>query len=209
MDDAQERLEPLATSTVSDALDRLGIASQCSGIEPLDPRFRLCGRAFTMRVLPAQSEGGTIGDYIDDVPPGRVIVIDNAGRIDATIWGDIMTRAAVRGGLSGTVLDGACRNSDRSLELGYPVFTRGRSMRTGKNRYTRDASNVTVTIGGVRVHDGDLVLGDIDGVVVVPRAREDEILDQALKLEAREASIRRAVEGGMRLDEARKTWRLE
>lgn len=82
-------------------------------------------------------------------------------------------------------------------------------MRTGKNRYTRDASNVTVTIGGVRVHDGDLVLGDIDGVVVVPRAREDEILDQALKLEAREASIRRAVEGGMRLDEARKTWRLE
>ena len=161
-----------------------------------------------MRTLPAAAGGGTVGDYIDDVPPGRVIVIDNAGRLDATVWGDIMTLAAVKLGIAGSVLDGVCRNVRRSLELGYPVFSRGRSMRTGKNRVARDAMNVTVSIGGVRVTDGDVLLGDADGVIVVPRGRESEILDLARKVDAREVNIREALESGMRLEEARKKWRL-
>ena len=87
MDEAVEQLKKMSTSTVGDTLDRLGIAGHCFGILPLDPSFRLCGRAFTMRTLPAHACGATVGDYIDDVPPERVITIDNVGRLDATIWG--------------------------------------------------------------------------------------------------------------------------
>lgn len=197
-------LAGLSTTTVSDALDRLGIAGQCLGIKPLDHGFRLSGRAFTMRMVPVATDAGTVGDYIDDVPPGSIVVIDNAGRADMTVWGDILTLVAVRRGIGGTVIDGMCRDIGRSLELRYPLFSRGWSMRTGKDRVQLDALNVTVSIGGARVSPGDLLLGDADGVVVVPKEKENEILSHAKAIDEAETQIREAVEGGMRLDEARR-----
>ena len=104
MEQSIDQLSTLSTSTISDTLDRLGIAGQCFGILPLDPSFRLCGRAFTMRALPAGADGGTLGDYIDDVPAQRVIAIDSAGRLDATVWGDIMTLAAVKLGIAAYIV---------------------------------------------------------------------------------------------------------
>lgn len=202
-----ESLADLSTTTVSDALDRLGIAGQCLGIKPLDHGFRLCGRAFTLRMVPVSSEAGTVGDYIDDVAPGSIIVIDNAGRADMTVWGDILTFVAVKRGLGGTVIDGMCRDVGRSLELRYPLFSRGWSMRTGKDRVELDALNVTVSIGGARVSPGDLLLGDADGVVAVPQEKEQEVIAQAKAIEEAETRIREAVEGGMRLDEARRKFR--
>ena len=199
-----ESLAELSTTTVSDALDRLGISGQCLGIKPLDHGFRLCGRAFTMRMLPVAAEGGTVGDYIDDVPPGSIIVIDNAGRADMTVWGDILTFVAAKRGIGGTVIDGMCRDVGRSLELRYPLFSRGWSMRTGKDRVQLDALNVTVSIGGARVSPGDLVLGDADGVVVVPKEKENEVIAHAKAIDEAETRIREAVEKGMRLDEARR-----
>jgi len=202
-----ESLDKLSTTTVSDALDRLGIAGQCLGIKPLDHGFRLNGRAFTMRMVPVSVEGGTVGDYIDDVPPGSIVVIDNAGRADMTVWGDILTFVAVRRGIGGTVIDGMCRDIGKSLELRYPLFSRGWSMRTGKDRVQLDAMNVTVSIGGARVSPGDLLLGDADGVVVVPKEKEDEVLAHAKAIDEAESRIREAVEGGMRLDEARRKFK--
>jgi len=199
-----ESLAELSTTTVSDALDRLGIAGQCLGIKPLDHRFRFCGRAFTLRMVPVSVEGGTVGDYIDDVSPGNIIVIDNAGRADMTVWGDILTFVAAKRGIGGTVIDGMCRDVERSLELRYPIFSRGWSMRTGKGRVQLDALNVTVSIGGARVSPGDLLLGDADGVVVVPRKNEDQVIAHAKSIDEAESRIREAAEGGMRLDEARR-----
>ena len=73
-------------------MDRLGIPGQALGMAPLDVRFRLAGRAYTIRYRPIGAvEKGTVGDYIDDVPPGEVVVLDNAGRLDCTVWGDILT----------------------------------------------------------------------------------------------------------------------
>jgi regulator of RNase E activity RraA len=201
-----EGIAGLSTTTVSDALDRLGIPGQCLGIKPLDHRFRLCGRAFTMRMVPVSVEGGTVGDYIDDVPKGNVVVIDNAGRADMTVWGDILTFVASKRGIGGTVIDGMCRDVARSLELRYPIFSRGWSMRTGKDRVQLDALNVAVSIGSARVSPGDLLLGDADGVVVVPKEKEDEVLAHAKAIDEAESRIRDAVEGGMRLDEARKKY---
>ena len=204
-EDAQvERLRRLSTSAVSDALDRLGIAGQALGIRPVDRGFRLAGRAFTILYQPCDVQGGTVGDYIDDVPDGQVIVLDNGGRLDATVWGDILTVVAHRRRLGGTVIDGVCRDSPRSLELGYPIFSRSTYMRTGKDRVQVAGEQCPVSLGGVRVRPGDLLLGDADGVVVVPAEREEDVLGVALEIEAREEAIRDLVAGGARLDEARR-----
>lgn len=198
-----ERIARLDTATLSDALDKLGIAGQCLGIKPLDPRFRLAGRAFTGQYAPA-APGGTVGDFIDDVPVGAVVVFANEGRADATVWGDILTAVAHRRKLAGTVIDGACRDTDLARELGYPLFSRSYSMRTGKDRVQLEHLNVPVSIGGARVSPGDLVRGDADGVVAVPRASEERVLAVAEEIHAAEARIREAVSGGQRLDEARR-----
>ena len=134
MSDTVSELKALSTTTVSDALDKLGIATQCLGIKPLDRSFRLCGPAFTMRTIPVAVEAGTVGDYIDDVPPGQIVTIDNAGRQDMTVWGDILTWVSDKRGIGGTVIDGVCRDIQGSLDIGYPLYTRGWSMRTGKDR---------------------------------------------------------------------------
>src|SRR3954470_4468127 len=88
------RASKLDTTSLSDAMDRLGIAGQCLNIKPLDPKFRLAGRAFTILYGPSGKPSGTVGDYIDDVKPGEVVVLDNGGRENATVWGDILTEVA-------------------------------------------------------------------------------------------------------------------
>jgi regulator of RNase E activity RraA len=207
MDDTISHLKELATTTLSDALDRLGIATQCLGIKPLEIRFRLCGPAFTMRTIPVAVEAGTVGDYIDDVPPGHIVTIDNAGRQDMTVWGDILTFVADKRGVGGTVIDGVCRDIQGSLEASYPLFTRGWSMRTGKDRVQLDALNVPVSIGGARVRPGDWLVGDADGVVCVPKERASEVIEIASAITAAEEKIRDAFESGMRLDDARKQFK--
>jgi len=203
-DPSVERASKLDTSTISDALDRLGIAGQCLNIQPRDRRFRTTGRAFTMLYRPVGKPAGTVGDFIDDVPPGSVIAIDNGGRENATVWGDILTEIAYRRGIAGTVIDGACRDRALCLELGYPVFSKSYSMRTGKDRVQLDATQIAVNIGDARVAAGDILRGDADGVVVIPRAHESEVLATAEGVAAAEDAIRKSVREGMRLDEARK-----
>jgi regulator of RNase E activity RraA len=199
-----QRAAALDTATISDALDKLGIAGQCLGIKPRDHRFRLTGRAHTILYGPLDAaRPGTVGDYIDSLEPGTVVVLDNGGREDATVWGDILTALAHRKGLAGTVIDGANRDTHLSIELGYPVFTRSYSMRTGKDRVQVDAEQVPVTIGQARVQPGDIVRGDADGVVVITREREDEILEIAETIGRAEQAIRDLVDAGSTLAEAR------
>jgi len=206
MDDEtiRERLSQHDTPTLSDALDRLGIPGQCVGILPVSRDFRLVGQAFTVRMLPVGVSGGSVGDYIDDVSPGQVIVIDNQGRLDATVWGDIMTTAGARDGIAGTVIDGVCRDTGRSLELGYPIFSRSHTMRTGKDRVTAVGYNESVQCAGVRVDPGDWLVGDADGIVVLPSMHVGEVLEAASEIEAAEERIRKLVDEGSRLDDARK-----
>ena len=203
-DPSVERASKLDTATISDALDRLGIAGQCLNIKPRDPRFRTTGRAFTMLYGPAGKPAGTVGEFIDDVAPGSVIAIDNGGRENATVWGDILTEIAHRRGIAGTVIDGACRDTALCLEIGYPVFSKSYSMRTGKDRVQLDATQIAVNIGDARVTAGDILRGDADGVVVIPRPQETEVLAVAESIAAAEEAIRKSVRAGKRLDEARR-----
>jgi regulator of RNase E activity RraA len=193
----------LDTATLSDALDRLGIVGQCYKIKPRDHQFRMAGRAFTILYGPAQTPPGTVGDFIDDVEPGSVIVLDNSGREDATVWGDIMTEIAHRREIAGTVIDGINRDVHLCLSLGYPVFSKDSWMRTGKDRVQVEGVNVPVNCGGARVTPGDILKGDADGVVVLPREHEDRILEVAEEIHDAEERIRAACREGLRLDEAR------
>ena len=198
-----QRAAKLDTTAISDAMDRLGIAGQCLNIKPLDPRFRLTGRAFTILYGPAGSPPGTVGDYIEDVPVGGVVVLDNGGRENATVWGDILTWVANRRGVAGTVIDGACRDTHLSRELGYPIYSRSYSMRTGKDRIQVEAMGGPVNIGDARVNQGDILRGDADGVVAIPQAHEDAILTNAEQIDAAESEIRRLLNEGNTLTEAR------
>lgn len=198
-----ERASRLDTTALSDAMDRLGIAGQCLGIKPLEHKFRLAGRAFTILYGPSASPSGTVGDYIDDVEPGGIVVLDNGGRENATVWGDILTWVAHERRIGGTVIDGACRDTHLAHQLAYPIFSRSYSMRTGKDRVQVEAMGGTVNIGDARCDAGDILRGDSDGVVVIPKLHETAILDAAEQIDAVENEIRRAVQQGMTLRQAR------
>jgi regulator of RNase E activity RraA len=188
---------------VSDALDRLGRPGSMLGIAPLFDGARLCGPAFTVRYVTAGSPPGTVGDYLDDVPPGAVVVLDNGGRTDCTVWGDILTAMADNRGVGGTVIDGVCRDVQRALSISYPIYSRGRFMRTGKDRVEVSDVNRPVTVGGVQVRPGDLLLGDADGVLAVPHELVDRVLEICAVVEEREEAILADVLAGTSLADAR------
>jgi 4-hydroxy-4-methyl-2-oxoglutarate aldolase len=197
------RAANLDTATLSDALDRHGIVGQCHRIKPCMDAARMAGRAWTVQYGPVGNPPGTVGDYIDEIEEGSVIVLANAGRDDVTVWGDILTEVAHLKGIAGTLIDGINRDVALARRLGYPVYSRDHWMRTGKDRVQVDATQTPVTIGNVRVCPGDLVRGDSDGVVVIPQAFEDKVLAAAEQIQAAEDAIRESVRGGMSLREAR------
>jgi regulator of RNase E activity RraA len=197
-------LSGLGTATLSDALDRLGLPGSALGISALAPGQRMAGPAFTVRYVPVGAVRGTVGDYIDDCEPGQVVVLDNDGRLDCTVWGDILTTVAHVRGLAGTAIDGVCHDVATPLELGYPMYSRGRFMRTGKDRVQVAEVGGAVTLGDVRVAPGDLVVGDDDGVVVVPQDRAEEVAATALQISEAEDLIIAAVRQGMTIAEARR-----
>lgn len=192
------------TPGVSDALDKLGIPGQACNIMPLtDYKTVTVGPAFTVRYVPASNPPGSVGDFIDDVAVGDVVVIDNGGRTDCTVWGDIMTQYAGLRDIAGTVIDGVCRDVNRAIDDNYPVFTAGRWMRTGKDRVQVGGVNESVGIGKVRVEPRDIVVADANGVVIVPRARAREVAEVARQIEKSEAGIREMIAGGATIAEAR------
>ncbi|MGX7070450.1 RraA family protein [Gemella bergeri] len=164
---------------------------------------KICGEAFTVHYIPCGLEKGNVGDFIDDVEPGQVVVIDNGGRTYCTVWGDIMTYTAKTKGIEGTVIDGVCRDVAGIKELDYGVYTKGKYMVTGKERVTVDAVNIPIAISGVQVRPGDIILGDDSGVVVIPKERAEEVLEIAKHIEEVEQNIIAEVKNGSTLKVAR------
>jgi len=195
--------ESLDTTSVSDAMDRLGIRGACHGITPVVSGVRAVGPAFTVKYRARGLNCGGIGDFIDDVEPGQVIVIDNGGRTYCTVWGDLMTMVAGRRGISGTVIDGVCRDVPGILKARYPIYTRGCYMATGKDRVEFEAANVQVSISDIGVKPGDIMVCDDSGVVVVPLERAEEVAAAALAIDQAERKMFEFLEQGMTLREAR------
>jgi len=183
-----------STASISDALDALTLLGSTDGLKALAPGARIMGPAFTVRYEPIlEGETGTVGDFLDDVSAGAVVVIDNDGRTDCTVWGGIMSQVAKHQGVAGTVINGVCRDTATANECGYPIFSLGQHMRTGKDRVRLAAIGGTVVLGGVAVHPGDLVIGDDDGIVVVIAADVETVLAKATEIEQAEDRIVAAV----------------
>ncbi|RFU70300.1 RraA family protein [Peribacillus saganii] len=157
----------------------------------------MVGPAFTVKYVPIGEHKGTVGDYIDDCKAGDVIVLNNAGRTTCPVWGDILTYVATAKGITGTVIDGVCRDVDGSRELGYPMLSRWHNMVTGKDRVMVQSVNETVAISDIQVRPGDLIVGDESGVLVIPRNRADEVLAFAKEIDATERLIFNKVKNGV------------
>ena len=197
------RLKAIPTASISDAMDSLGIHGTLHGLAPLTYDFRIGGPAFTVQYEPAGSERGSVGDFLDDVQPGAVVLIDNHARTDVTVWGGIMTEIAAARGIGGTVINGVCRDLNAALRQNYPLFSRGRFMRTGKDRVRLVAVNTAVTINDVEISPLDIICGDADGALAVPATRAEEIAEIAERIEDVEARIIEAVKAGSSLVQAR------
>ncbi len=194
----------LSTPNISDAMDRLGIPGGCLGLTPIVQGQHIAGAAFTVHYIPTGMVKGTVGDFLDDVPAGDVVVIDNAGRTYCTVWGDLMTILAHKKGIAGTVIDGVCRDVPRVRELSYPIYTRGHYMVTGKDRVQVDGVNVPISLSGIQVKPGDIIVADDSGVLVVPFERAEEVLAAAREIGEAEDFIEKALMEGTSMAEARK-----
>lgn len=182
----------VAVASVADAVDKVcgrrGYMASC--IKPRINDKRICGPAAT--VLEAATDEFVPPqhalDLIDEAPAGSVIVISiEGGEPDVAVWGGLMTAGAVANGHAGAVLDGAVRDlTEIRRDYGFPVYARDVSPGTTLGRYRTVASQVPVRVGGIMVHPGDIVVGDVDGVVVVPQAKAAEVLAMAQEIDARE-----------------------
>ncbi|WP_072524718.1 RraA family protein [Clostridium sp. Marseille-P3244] len=198
-----EAYKNLDSTSISDAMDRLGIPSGLYKLKPITPGKVMCGQAFTVRYVPCGEVKGTVGDFLDDVEPGQVCVLDNGGRDYCTVWGDIMALYASMRGVAGTVIYGVCRDVKDVRKIGYPIFSLDYYMVTGKDRVEVAEINGPVTVAGIKVCPGDLIFGDDTGVLCVPYDRAEQVLGIAKEIEEKEERIRQALHQGVSLREAR------
>src|SRR2546426_4389750 len=194
------RLGKLDTCAVSDALDRLSLKGASFGVRPLWPCPRIVGRAVTVKIKPAGLEKPKqhLGSAaIQAARAGDIIVIDSGGRPDVSAWGGLLSLASKTKGLSGVVIDGACRDIDESQEVGFPVFARAVVPMTARGRVVQDSFNQEIQFAGVQVHPGDLVIADGSGVVFIPREKEQEVIKEAEAVAQQEARMAEGIRQGL------------
>ena len=186
-----EKLAAIGSATIHEAQGQTGALD--SAIKPIDPARRLAGRALTVDTRPADNL--MVHYALTKARPGDVLVVDAKGFSEAGLWGDILTLAAQQAGIAGLVVDGMVRDSDVIIEMGFPIFSRGLSIK-GTNKVQPGRVNEPIRCAGVTVHPGDIVVGDRDGVVVVPADRAASVLAAAEEREAKEEALRAELKAG-------------
>lgn len=204
-------LERLYTPVIGDVLDSLGRRHQFlpPEIRGITPSMKLVGRAVPVLILdvfePQAHPFGRLTEALDSLTDGEVYVARN-GRTACAAWGEILTATARARGAVGAVIDGYHRDTPRVLSQDWPVFSRGSYAQDAGVRTSVVDYRVPIEIGQVRIGPGDLVVGDVDGVVVVPSEIEDEVIERALAKATGENVVRRAIEAGMSSTEAFATY---
>ncbi|WP_407314325.1 RraA family protein [Desulfosporosinus sp. SB140] len=165
----------LPTTCISDAMK--GLNNMDASIKPLKERYKIAGRAFTVKI-PA-GENLAVLRAIREAKPGDILVIDAKGDTYRAIAGDFIVGMAKTLELSGIVVDGVIRDIIGIKELDFPVFCKGTTVAAG-NKHEQGQLNVPISCGGTTIYPGDLIVGDVDGVVVIPQTRENEILRKAM-----------------------------
>lgn len=212
---APDRLRPetlalaqhVSTATLSSQLQKHGLL-HCfmHGVMPLRPDLRLVGQAFTLRYIPMREDLERTGEFdnrtnqqrvaVESVGPGDVLVIDARGDTRAATLGNILATRVMRRGAAGIVTDGAFRDTPAIGAMDFPTYARGQSPNVSNQVHHPQDINVPIGCGGVAVVPGDLIVGDAEGVMVVPRGLADEVVQAAHEQEQREEFILGRIEGG-------------
>lgn len=190
----------IAVSSWSDALDELKIEGVLQGITQRSGSGRVCGFAVTARQRPGrlgeyEKSDFAVGRLVAAAGPGKVLMIDVGGAPIST-FGGLASLAASRQGAGGVMIDGACRDVDEIRATGLWLASRWVAPTTGKRRLKLQPLGETVMMGGISVSQGDLVIGDDTGIVVVPRARLSEALEQAEQIVAVDARVEERIRAG-------------
>ncbi|MDD0814371.1 RraA family protein [Curvibacter sp. HBC28] len=194
-----DRLASLDTNTVSDALDFLNLPGATYGLRPLWDCPKVVGRASTIQLGPKGDAKPTvhlISPVIDAIASDDRVLVVAGGAEGISCWGDILANAAVSKQVRGTVIDGLSRDIEGSESVSYPVYGRGVTMISARNRVIQIHSCQPVQMAGVTVHEDDYVIADRCGTVFVPAARIEEVLDLGERIAKRQDGMVAAVRAG-------------
>lgn len=199
------QLHALSSSVLSDVMDSLGLVRRAMRpyIRPLDDNLVMAGRARTGLYMPAYSLREGENPYeveialVDDLRPTDVVVLACNGPTERIApWGELLSTAAQSRGAAGCVTDGLVRDVKQTRAMGFPVFHGGIGPLDTKGRARMVERDVAVECGGVEIRSGDIVFGDVDGVVVIPQAHEMEVIDKAITKVTGETNTRDALRKG-------------
>ncbi|HEY4252698.1 MAG TPA: hypothetical protein VGM87_15910 [Roseomonas sp.] len=200
------RCAKIAVSTWSDALDEFGIEGVLQGIAQRSGHGRMCGFAATARQVPGRfgdfDKGEfAVGTLVAATGPGKVLMIDVDGAPISTLGG-LASFACSQRGATGVVIDGACRDVEEIQATGLWLASRWVAPTTGKRRLRLQPLGGTVMVGGVQVTEGDLVVGDDTGIVAIPRARLEAVLEAAERINAVDAAVEERIRAGQSFADA-------
>lgn len=179
------KLRAAGAATVHEALGRVGAMD--AALAPLDPGMRMAGRALTVDAAPGDNL--MIQYAVSIAKPGDVLVVDAKAFIEAGAWGDMLSLYSQQQGVAGLVIDGSVRDIQDIIAMGFPVFSRGVSIK-GTGKYVPGTVNEPIRCAGATVHPGDIVVGDADGVTVVPAADLHRAVELSEAREAKEETMR-------------------
>lgn len=206
------RLEKLSTTNLADALDKEGMRGAVIGIRPMYDCPRIIGRAVTMKVTAAgmwKTKYHIGVRAIDSASAGDIIVIDNRGDTNNNCWGEILSMGAKMKGVSGVVVDGAARDIDACEEFGFPVYARGAVPITARGRIMEESVNEVVRIGDIQVRSGDIVMADVNGVVIVPVEKLDDVVKSAEGIVEKESAMVEELRNGANIVEVDQKYSYE
>ena len=204
--------QELSTCNISDALDRLGMRGQVTGILPLWPGCpKIAGPAMPMKLSLDAAYSTVIGtlEAVEACREGDILVIDNGGRTEVNSFGGIATFSAKHYGMSGCVIDGATRDVDDMQSLNFPVFGRGIVNTSVRGRTGFEGYDISVSLGGAEVRPRDFIFADVNGVVVVPAEAVVDVLRWSRRFNAMELRIKREIAAGAKPVTAHKRHRYE
>jgi len=183
-----EQFTSVPTTAISDAMD--GLNNLDSSIKPLKDSYKISGKALTVK-MPI-GDNHCVLKALDAAEPGDIIVIDAKGDLSRAVAGDFVLGMAKTLGIGGFVVDGAIRDLEACKALDFPIFCRGTTI-AASNKAGLGEINSPISCGGVSIEPGDIIVGDCDGVTVVPREKAEIVLADSLekikKDEQREASV--------------------
>lgn len=198
-----DRFEKVFTSAVNDVLREEGLLSQAlpSGIQPLRESMRVCGVAFTVKGSPSleiKNEMEYRAEMLEAISVNSLVIWDTSHDGGSAQWGEIMTTAAIKRGCRGAVIDGGVRDTNKILEQNFPVFCKYRTNNGMLGRFRITDYQRPIEIGNIIIYPGDIIFGDIDGVIVIPRALAFDVLIRSEAVRDDEVGIRQMVDSGMK-----------